>query len=409
MSRRFWMVILALAMAASDVLAGSAAVTNKVNKFVPDGTAFRDLQIDVNDAIVTELDSDEDRLDAIEAGTLTNGITMLNGETLDNDTDAKVRVTYNDDAAVLGEFILESDNAETNVADNDAISVIAKANDDATNKTEFASIDFVYVDVTDSTEDGSIVLKAFVGGTERTLATFASAIGIGASQVTAITFTTDGTGDGEIVLPANSIGEAEMDLSTVTGGDLSLLDCGRIVTTNGDSASAPALTVGTSTNGLEDVSSSQLGIVMNGTRIGYIGPDGLHIAELHGYLSGKGAEIQYSSWDYTTNAITLGDNDLNQIQWINTNTTVAITLPTNGCPAGSWVDIGVHSGASDDCAPTISAATADTLITPNSADSDSVTWGTGHRIGAYARFVSDGAFWHVQNLGGTTMTVNDSD
>jgi hypothetical protein len=61
----------------------------------------------------------------------------------------------------------------------------------------------------------------------------------------------------------------------------------------------------------------------------------------------------------------------------------------------------------DACAPTISAATADTLIGPNDVDLDSVTWGTGHRIGAYCRFISDGAFWHVQNLAGTTMTYTD--
>jgi hypothetical protein len=62
---------------------------------------------------------------------------------------------------------------------------------------------------------------------------------------------------------------------------------------------------------------------------------------------------------------------------------------------------------SDDCAPTIAAATADRLIGPNDVDLDSVTFATTHRIGARVQFVSDGAFWHAVNLGSTTMTGND--
>lgn len=90
---------------------------------------------------------------------------------------------------------------------------------------------------------------------------------------------------------------------------------------------------------------------------------------------------------------------------VNTNAAVAITLPANGTAAGTVIDVAVMG--SDVCAPTISAATTDTLVGPNDVDLKSVTWGTGHRIGAYARFISDGAFWHVQNLAGTTMTYTD--
>lgn len=93
-----------------------------------------------------------------------------------------------------------------------------------------------------------------------------------------------------------------------------------------------------------------------------------------------------------------------------TNALADITLPANGAAIGSWIDIaiGAQTGAADDsCAVTVSAATTDTLIGPNDVDLKSVTWGSGHRINAYAKFWSDGAFWHVQNLGGTTMTYND--
>ena len=86
---------------------------------------------------------------------------------------------------------------------------------------------------------------------------------------------------------------------------------------------------------------------------------------------------------------------------------VAVTLPANGAPAGTTIDICQGTTGSDSIVLTISAATADTLIGPNDIDLKSVTWATGHRIGAYARFFSDGSFWHVLNLGGTTMTYTD--
>jgi hypothetical protein len=84
---------------------------------------------------------------------------------------------------------------------------------------------------------------------------------------------------------------------------------------------------------------------------------------------------------------------------------VAVTLPANGAAAGSWVD--VMLAGDDSLAATVSAATTDTLVGPNDQDLKSVTWGAGHRIGAYAKFISDGSFWHVLNLGGTTATYND--
>lgn len=93
-----------------------------------------------------------------------------------------------------------------------------------------------------------------------------------------------------------------------------------------------------------------------------------------------------------------------KIIFVNTNDTVAITLPANGAAAGSWFDVIIIG--SDACAPTISAATADTLITVNDAAADSVTFGTGHRIGAHVRFISTGTKWIAINLGSTTMTVN---
>jgi len=87
--------------------------------------------------------------------------------------------------------------------------------------------------------------------------------------------------------------------------------------------------------------------------------------------------------------------------------TATITLPANGAAAGSKIDVMLGANSTDSTAVTIAAATVDTLVGPNDQDLDSVTWGSSHRIGAWAKFISDGSFWHVLNLGGTTMTYND--
>lgn len=80
-----------------------------------------------------------------------------------------------------------------------------------------------------------------------------------------------------------------------------------------------------------------------------------------------------------------------------------ITLPANGAAAGSWMEFVVIG--SDNTIPTIAAATVDTLITANDAAADSVTFATGHRIGAALKFISTGTYWVAINEGSTTMSV----
>jgi hypothetical protein len=87
----------------------------------------------------------------------------------------------------------------------------------------------------------------------------------------------------------------------------------------------------------------------------------------------------------------------------------AVTLPANGAPAGTYIDFVQGGVQNDTTAIVISSTPADTLITTNSVDSDSVAFGSGHRIGAYVRVISDGGFWMAINLGNTTMTVTDTD
>ena len=103
--------------------------------------------------------------------------------------------------------------------------------------------------------------------------------------------------------------------------------------------------------------------------------------------------------------LTLTSAHYGQHVMLSSNAVIAVALPANGAAAGTVITVSIIGN--DSCAPVISAATVDTLIGPNDVDLDSVTWATGHRINATAKFWSDGSFWHVQNLGGTTMTYTD--
>jgi len=80
-----------------------------------------------------------------------------------------------------------------------------------------------------------------------------------------------------------------------------------------------------------------------------------------------------------------------------------VTLPENGATAGTQM-LFIIIGA-DATAPVFACATADTLITPNDAAADSVTFASGQRIGACLQFVSTGTYWVVVNVGSTTMSI----
>ena len=150
----------------------------------------------------TEVTATAAQLNGVRTALEINGdLTLANDETIDNATDAKVRVTFDDDAAVLGELLLESDNAVANVADNDSVGIVFKAYDSATAKTEYASIDLEATDVTDGTEDGRVTLNFLSGGA-------AKAVNIGSTSAGAMALT----------LPAGM--EANVDGKfAVVGGD----------------------------------------------------------------------------------------------------------------------------------------------------------------------------------------------
>jgi len=78
------------------------------------------------------------------------------------------------------------------------------------------------------------------------------------------------------------------------------------------------------------------------------------------------------------------------------------TLPANGATAGSFIDVILLT----DQTITMSAATADTLITVNDLTADSVAFSTaGQKIGSAVRFISNGTYWVAINKSSNTMTV----
>ncbi|HUV38610.1 MAG TPA: hypothetical protein VMY39_03310, partial [Planctomycetota bacterium] len=86
---------------------------------------------------------------------------------------------------------------------------------------------------------------------------------------------------------------------------------------------------------------------------------------------------------------------------------VAVTLPAAGEGAGSWFRC--VNANSDTTAPTYTTPVADNLVAFNNATADSVTFGTGHRIGSSVLFISNGSFWVAINENGAcTMTVTDA-
>ena len=122
-------------------------------------------------------------------------------------------------------------------------------------------------------------------------------------------------------------------------------------------------------------------------------------------VTGPATLARVATLDVTTNALTLTSSHYGVLIMCNTNTAIAIMLPTNAAPVGAWIDIALHGAATDSCVPTVSSTPADTLVTVNDAAADSVTFDTGHRIGGYMRFWNDGAKWHFVNVAGTDVTI----
>ena len=111
--------------------------------------------------------SEEDTSASITRGSaeINGDITLANDETIDNATDAQVRVTYDDDAVVLGTEVQESDNAAASIAAGDEFRKDYKAYNDATQKVSYARIVVDLTDETDTTEDGTYEIWVEAAGT----------------------------------------------------------------------------------------------------------------------------------------------------------------------------------------------------------------------------------------------------
>ena len=126
-----------------------------------------------------------------------------------------------------------------------------------------------------------------------------------------------------------------------------------------------------------------------------------------GTLTGGGAARLpvLSTVAHTVGDLTVTSAHYGKVVIVSTNGAVNATLPAAGAAAGSVVEF--LCVGDNDCALTVTAAAADTLITFNNQAADAVTFGTGHRIGANLRVISDGTNWVAVNLGNHTMTVTD--
>ncbi len=98
-------------------------------------------------------------------------------------------------------------------------------NGDSVNNTADDTFDFTREDagtvtITASDDDATAALAILPGG--------AAALTLGGASTTAITLTTDGTGNGELSLPADSIGDADIDWGTgagqVSGADITFAE-----------------------------------------------------------------------------------------------------------------------------------------------------------------------------------------
>ena len=104
----------------------------------------------------------------------------------------------------------------------------------------------------------------------------------------------------------------------------------------------------------------------------------------------------------TSTSVTFTSSDYGKIFFWSPAGTATATLPANGATAGSWFDVILLTNQT----VTISAATADTLITVNDTQADSVAFSTvSLKIGSWVRFISNGSFWVAINVGTNTMTV----
>jgi len=141
---------------------------------------------------------------------------MENDEMLRNDVNGDVEVIFDDDAATLGQLILDTSIAVGSQADNDLYEIIGRALDSAENVTDYATIQLKITDNTTTTEDGQILMQYIVGGAEVTGLT----LGANASGVETCLIRPNLTITGDVDIDGNDLTSAGDLLITPAGAEV---------------------------------------------------------------------------------------------------------------------------------------------------------------------------------------------
>jgi len=102
----------------------------------------------------------------LPSATIEGDITLENGEIISNSTDGDVFVIYDDDAATLGQFFIQSTNDTANLSDNDNLELLFRFYDDSLGATDWGVIKTTATDVSDESEDSKMEFKVWTAGTQ---------------------------------------------------------------------------------------------------------------------------------------------------------------------------------------------------------------------------------------------------
>lgn len=148
MSKKRKIFLVALGLALLSVLAYATVSTTQYWKIVRENTLF------VNDVGITGPLFIDGAMTITGAVSSTGDLTLENGEIIENGTDSYVKVIYDDDAALLGEWRFDSSNTST--AANDYFRLAWYMYDDHAASVKIANIEAICDDVVSSSTDATL-------------------------------------------------------------------------------------------------------------------------------------------------------------------------------------------------------------------------------------------------------------
>ena len=96
--------------------------------------------------------------------TIEGDITLENDEEIWNSTDAEVEIQFDDDATVLGSFIISSAMTTAEIANNNLFQILFRSVDGGDVETDYGEIEVVMTDTTGGSEDSNILFKTLQAG-----------------------------------------------------------------------------------------------------------------------------------------------------------------------------------------------------------------------------------------------------